>query len=60
MSKGLVLCPIAWVVHCSGCALVKVCPARSILGDFEREPPATDSGGEAEEKSAPPESDADK
>lgn len=58
MSKGLVLCPIALVVHCSGCALVKICPARSLLGDFEREPSV--SGSEAEEKSEPSERDQGK
>ena len=30
----MTLCPIAIMVHCSGCPLVKFCPAKTILGDF--------------------------
>ena len=29
------ICPIAWAVHCKGCPLVKFCPAKSFLGDFD-------------------------
>ncbi len=30
----MVICPIARAVHCTGCALVKICPAKTWLGDF--------------------------
>ncbi|MDP3509771.1 MAG: hypothetical protein Q8T09_17510 [Candidatus Melainabacteria bacterium] len=30
----MTLCPIAMMVHCTGCPLVKFCPAKTILGDF--------------------------
>jgi hypothetical protein len=30
----MVICPIARTVHCTGCFLVKICPAKTILGDF--------------------------
>jgi hypothetical protein len=36
----LTLCPIALAVHCTGCPLVKVCPAKRVLGDYETYVPA--------------------
>lgn len=33
----MVLCPIARMVHCTGCALVKFCPAKTFLGDYGKE-----------------------
>jgi len=33
----MVICPIARAVHCTGCALVKFCPAKTILGDYGKE-----------------------
>jgi hypothetical protein len=30
----MVICPIARAVHCTGCILVKFCPAKTTLGDF--------------------------
>ncbi|MBS2005727.1 MAG: hypothetical protein JST01_01720 [Cyanobacteria bacterium SZAS TMP-1] len=33
----MVICPIAMVVHCSGCPIVKICPAKTILGDYGKE-----------------------
>jgi hypothetical protein len=33
----MVICPIALVVHCSGCPIVKICPAKTIIGDFGKE-----------------------
>jgi len=32
----MVICPIARMVHCTGCILVKFCPAKTILGDFDK------------------------
>jgi hypothetical protein len=33
----MVICPIALAVHCTGCPLVKVCPLKTILGDYGKE-----------------------
>jgi hypothetical protein len=33
----MVICPIARAVHCTGCMLVKICPAKSVLGDYGKE-----------------------
>lgn len=30
----MTLCPIALAVHCTGCPIVKVCPAKRTLGDY--------------------------
>jgi hypothetical protein len=47
----MVICPIALVVHCSGCPIVKVCPAKTIIGDYGKEKPAEPA---AETKEEPP------
>ncbi|MBY0551085.1 MAG: hypothetical protein K2W95_27650 [Candidatus Obscuribacterales bacterium] len=36
----MIICPIAMAVHCTGCPLVKFCPAKTILGDFGKVPDA--------------------
>ena len=37
----MTLCPVALVVHCVGCPIVKVCPAKTLIGDYGKyEPPA--------------------
>jgi len=33
----MVICPIALIVHCSGCPIVKICPAKTIIGDYGKE-----------------------
>jgi hypothetical protein len=33
----MVICPIARAVHCTGCLLFKVCPAKTVLGDYGKE-----------------------
>jgi hypothetical protein len=33
----MVICPIAIAVHCTGCPLVKFCPAKTILGDYKED-----------------------
>lgn len=38
----MVICPIARAVHCTGCMLVKFCPAKTILGDFGKVPEGAD------------------
>jgi hypothetical protein len=30
----MTFCPIALAVHCVGCPIVKVCPAKRALGDY--------------------------
>lgn len=30
----MVICPIARMVHCTGCVLVKFCPLKTIIGDY--------------------------
>ena len=30
----MTLCTIALAVHCVGCPIVKLCPAKTVLGDF--------------------------
>src|ERR1017187_4168334 len=32
--EDMTLCPIALAVHCIGCPIVKVCPAKRMLGDY--------------------------
>jgi hypothetical protein len=42
----MVICPIARTVHCTGCALVKICPAKTWLGDYaenDEKKPAKDT-----------------
>ncbi|MDR3615057.1 MAG: hypothetical protein P4L53_15965 [Candidatus Obscuribacterales bacterium] len=48
----MVICPIARAVHCTGCVLVKFCPAKTILGDFGKtdEVKPTNAERKAEEK----------
>jgi hypothetical protein len=36
----MTLCPIALAVHCTGCPIVKVCPAKGVLGDYRTYVPA--------------------
>ena len=40
----MTLCPVALAVHCTGCPIVKVCPAKTILGDYGKYPPAETGG----------------
>ncbi len=47
----MTLCPIALAVHCTGCPIVKVCPAKRTLGDYETYAPtpvASESGAKAD------------
>jgi hypothetical protein len=46
----MVICPIARAVHCTGCILVKFCPAKTILGDFDK----TENKSVEEAKEKPP------
>ena len=47
----MTICPIALLVHCVGCPIVKICPAKSIIGDFDKykeEVPQTEEISEEE------------
>ena len=33
----MTLCPVALAVGCEKCPVVKVCPAKTLIGDFEKE-----------------------
>ncbi len=49
----MVICPIARAVHCTGCPLVKICPAKTWLGDYgekDEKKPATDNETPPKEK----------
>jgi hypothetical protein len=35
--RNVVICPIARAVHCTGCFLVKICPAKTVLGDYGKD-----------------------
>ena len=55
MEPTMTLCPIALVVHCKGCPIVKVCPAKTVLGDFEeQESSAPGAPADVEEPPADP------
>ena len=41
----MVLCPVALAVHCTSCPIVRVCPAKTIIGDYGKRPPAPGSKG---------------
>jgi hypothetical protein len=47
----MVICPIALAVHCSGCPLVKFCPAKTLLGDYGKEQPPPKKEDEKKEES---------
>jgi hypothetical protein len=49
----MTLCPIALAVHCTGCPIVKVCPAKRTLGDYETYAP-TPAASEAGVKAGGP------
>jgi hypothetical protein len=48
----MTLCPVALVVHCKGCPIVTVCPAKTVLGDFE-EQESSAPGAPADEEDPP-------
>ena len=35
---AMTLCPVALAVHCVNCPIVKVCPAKAVLGDYRHYP----------------------
>jgi hypothetical protein len=49
----MVICPIARAVHCTGCALVKFCPAKTFLGDYGKTETKPESTGSDSEKTTP-------
>lgn len=53
----MTLCPIALMVHCTGCPLVKFCPAKTIIGDYGKtsgqKPPHHSDGKNDDEDMTP-------
>ncbi len=35
----MTLCPIALAASCEKCPIVKVCPAKTLIGDYEKKEP---------------------
>jgi hypothetical protein len=38
----MTLCPVALVAGCKKCPIVKVCPLKTVIGDYKPEPVVTD------------------
>lgn len=55
----MVICPIARAVHCTGCMLLKICPAKTILGDYGKEVEVASEKKTREEKQVPDEKPGD-
>jgi hypothetical protein len=36
----MTLCPVALAVSCNRCPAFKICPAKSVLGDYRKQAPA--------------------
>lgn len=49
----MVLCPIARMIHCTGCPLVSFCPAKTSLGDYGKE--AKSAEEDAQDETSEPE-----
>jgi len=41
----MTLCPVALVAGCERCPLFKICPAKTIIGDYEVTDDEDDSSG---------------
>lgn len=39
----MTICPIALAVGCAKCPVLKVCPLKSVLGDWKEQPPPPES-----------------
>ena len=46
----MTLCPVAIAVGCKKCPIFTVCPARSIIGDYEKTGPAKPGPSKARSK----------
>jgi hypothetical protein len=40
----MTLCPIALISGCKKCFMVNGCPLKTLIGNFEPEPPETETG----------------
>jgi hypothetical protein len=38
----MTLCPIALTAGCKKCPIVKVCPLKTVIGNYSPEPPASE------------------
>ena len=48
----MTLCPIAIAAGCKKCPAFKVCPLKSVLGDYRKEEQTPQQGGKQGEKQA--------
>jgi hypothetical protein len=57
--EDMTLCPIALAVHCTGCPIVKVCPAKRALGDYATyvAPTTSESGAKPDGNATTPKAD---
>lgn len=39
----MTLCPVAIATGCKKCPIFKICPAKSIIGDYEKEAESSDA-----------------
>lgn len=46
----MTLCPVAIAVGCRRCAIVSVCPVKTVIGDYVKTPPAKPAGAKAEKR----------
>jgi hypothetical protein len=46
----MTLCPIAIAVGCSRCAIVSVCPVKTVIGDFAKTRPAKPADAKTKKK----------
>jgi hypothetical protein len=46
----MTVCPIALAVHCVNCPIVKVCPAKTFLGDYGKYPAPAAKGDKPPKK----------
>ena len=46
----MTICPIAIAASCEKCPIVKVCPAKSIIGDYTNNEPEIDKDEAGKEK----------
>ncbi len=47
----MVLCPVAIAVGCNKCPIVKICPAKGIIGDFKKPEEGRPVSGPASKRS---------
>jgi len=46
----MTLCPIALAITCRKCPILKVCPVKTVIGDYVASPPAKPAVGRAKKR----------